>query len=132
MFKWAAVLLAFLPSLAFAQPVVTHPAPMPTVGQGIMTAGASSLPIAAANVVLAPGSVAFPAANAPLPSRDQLFIANQGAAAVNICLHGGTATATNCYLLGAGASRTFELPDFAKVPPSVIATSGTVALDLEW
>jgi hypothetical protein len=132
MFKLATAALLLLPSLAFAQPAVTHIAPLGTAGQGILTATTTSQSMVAANVTTSPGSVVFPAASAPLPNRDQLFIANQGAVNVSICWHGGTATATNCYVLAAGASRTVELPDFAAVRPSIIAASSTAAVELEW
>ena len=130
MLKYLLALL--LPGVALAQPAVTHIAPAPFAGQGIMTATTTSQSMVAANVTTSPGSAAFPPAGASLPVQHQLFVANQGAANVSLCWHGGTATATNCYVLAAGASRTIELPDFGLVRPSIIAASGTVAVELEW
>jgi hypothetical protein len=129
-----ASVLACLPLVAHAQggPPTQHIAPEGFGGQGIFSVPAASTTLAAAGVTISPASVAFPAANQPLPSRDLLYVANQGSQNVGICWRGGTCTISNSYLLLPGASRMVELPDFRATPPTMISASGTVTVEVEW
>ena len=101
-------------------------------GQGVMSVTTTSHPVSSGNITNAPNSSAFPSGSLPTGT---LRIKNQISSVGNldVCQRGGSATASNCELLGVGESRVFALSTFATNPPTLYctATNGCSA-EIEW
>lgn len=119
-------LALLVPFAAHAQSYVVT-TPIPFSGQGVMSVTTASQAVATANVTKAPNSIGFPVTVLPVG-----VLRVKAAAAISVCWQGGTCTATNGELLAAGESRIVALQAFSTTPPTMIAVTGTVAVEVEW
>lgn len=118
-----------VPIAANAQ--VNYPLSPPFAGQGIMSVTTASQAVASANVTKAPNSIGFPSSVLPLGVL-RVKIQAGAAASVSVCWQGGTCTAANGELMAADESRIVTLSTFSANPPTMIAASGTVSVEVEW
>jgi hypothetical protein len=123
-------LLAFLllPGETMAQNWI---APPPFSGQGTVSVTTASKAISAANVTATTNSSAFPASRLP---NAVLRVKNGGAVTAYICWLGGTCTSAVGEPIAAGEAITKRLGalNLSTTPPTAIAASSTVTLEIEW
>ena len=123
-------LLLLFGSAAHAQPYQV-PGAFPFSGQGTMSVTTASQAVTSANVTKAPNSSAFPTSGLPL---GVLRLKMQAGASgqLAVCWQGGTCTTSVGELLAADESRIVTLPVFSANPPTLIASTGTIAVEVEW
>ena len=128
--KRLALLLTLAPFAAHAQ-MYQVTIPPPFIGQGTMSVTTSSQAVSSANVTKAPNSGAFPTSVLPL---GVLRIKQQAGTSGNlaVCWQGGTCTTSVGELLTADESRIVTLPVFSANPPTLIASTGTITVEVEW
>lgn len=123
----SAILLAGA-GAAFAQTPV-NPLPLPGTVQGSITLVANtSKALSAANVTMAPKSLAFPTGNLGTLN----FVNENTTNSVYLCIGGGTASASaGCTYIGPGAAIqiTFPNPGANQVAPTLFSTAGTGPVD---
>lgn len=122
------LLFLLLPGGALAQ---TWVAPPPLSGQGTVSVTTASKAISSANVAATTNSPAFPASRLP---NALLRVKNAGAVSAYICWLGGICTSSNGEPIAAGEAITKRLGalNLSSTPPTAIAASSTVTLEIEW
>lgn len=130
--KWILPLLLLAPLSAHAQMYQVEIPPAFT-GQGVMSVTTASKVLNAANVTTSPNGGTFPAASAALPlGVMRIHVYAGGSGQLSICWQGGTCTATNGELFAADDVRVVSLYAFATNPPTMIASTGTITVEVEW
>lgn len=121
----AALMLA--PCAAMAQTAI---GPTAIHGCGTMAVTTSSAAVNAGNVTLCPNSVPFPTSGQVNPL--SILVFSNSASTVILCPFGGTCAAVGRLIaLGESVTKNIQI-NIATNPPSVIGTTGTATLYLEW
>ena len=130
MMKWILVILGILGSAgAWAQ---TNSVPPFLGGQGTMALTSASQTINTANVTVTGASGPFPASRLP---HQYLTVKVQGASTISVavCWLGGTCTMASGEVIAGGETQTRNISaSFAANPPTIIASTGTPTVTLEW
>lgn len=106
--------------------------PPPIVGQAVMSATTTSAAINSANVTLSPGSSGFPPGNLPNSYLRIKVLASQ-TGTVAVCWFGGTCSGTTGEVIAVGEAVQKGISwNIATQPPTIIALTGTVIVEVEW